>query len=177
MCGKFGPKKSKLFVLSKIWHTWHLEDADSYFNICFLNFELTIQFWPNLGEKSQICQFCLKIGTLGILRMWILIARLVFWILKPKSCQITGHHHGCSPCSKCEYLLYNKISVYMLIIAYMLNGCALRKSLYVVFILFQGFGWSKTFLIIRILIATIIPFTQRSFVDWFSFLLLATIKI
>ena len=82
---KFGPKKSKLFVLSKSWHTWYLEDADAYFNICFLNFELKIYFWPNLGQKSQICLFCLKIGTLGILRMRILIPRLVFWILKPKS--------------------------------------------------------------------------------------------
>ena len=53
----------------------------------------------------------------------------------------------------------------------------LCKSLYVVLILFQSFGWSKTFLIRKILIATIIPFIQHSFVDWFSFLLLATIKI
>ena len=53
----------------------------------------------------------------------------------------------------------------------------LCKSLYVVLILFQSFGWSKTFLIRKILIATIIPFIQHSFVDWFSFLLLATIKL
>ena len=71
--GKFGPKKSKLFVLSKSWHTWYLEDADSCFKICFLNFELKINFQSNLGQKSQICSFCLKIGTLGILRMRILI--------------------------------------------------------------------------------------------------------
>ena len=83
--GKFGPKKSKLSVLSKSWHTWYLENADSYFSIYFLNFKLKIHFWPNLGQKSEICQFYLKIGTLGILRMWILIPRLVSWILKPKS--------------------------------------------------------------------------------------------
>ena len=83
--GKFEPKKSKLFVLSKSWHIWYLEDADSYFNICFLNFGLKIHFWPNLGQKSQIYPFCLKIVTLGILRMRILIPRLVLWILKPKS--------------------------------------------------------------------------------------------
>ena len=83
--GKLGPKKSKLFALFKTWHTWYLEDADSYCNICFLNFELKIHFWSNLDQKSQICPFCLKIGTLGILRMRILIPRLVFWILKPKS--------------------------------------------------------------------------------------------
>ena len=65
----------------------------------------------------------------------------------------------------------------MLIIAYMLNGCPLCKSLYLVLILFQSFGWSKTFLIIKSLISTIIPFIQHSFDDWFSFLLLATIKI
>ena len=52
----------------------------------------------------------------------------------------------------------------------------LCKSLYVVLILFQSFGWSKTFLIRKILIATIIPFIQHSFVDWFSFLLLTTTK-
>ena len=83
--GKFGPKKSKLSVLSENWDTWYLEDADSYFNICFLNFKPKTVFWPNLGQKSQICPFCLKIGTLGILRMRILIWRLVFWILKPTS--------------------------------------------------------------------------------------------
>ena len=53
----------------------------------------------------------------------------------------------------------------------------LCKSLCVILILFQSFGWSKTFLIRKILIATIIPFIQHSFVDWFSFLLLATIKL
>ena len=42
--GKFGSKISRLFVLSKSWNTWYLEDADSYFNICFLNFELKIHF-------------------------------------------------------------------------------------------------------------------------------------
>ena len=50
-----------------------------------LNFELKIHFWANLGQESQICSFCLEIGTFGILRMRILIPRLDFWILKPKS--------------------------------------------------------------------------------------------
>ena len=76
LLGTFGPKKS--IVLPKGWHTWYLEYADSYFNICFLNFKLKIHFWANLGQKSQICQFCLTIGTLGILRMWILSPTLVF---------------------------------------------------------------------------------------------------
>ena len=37
---KFGPKKSKLFVLSENWHTWYLEDADTYSDISFLNFKI-----------------------------------------------------------------------------------------------------------------------------------------
>ena len=76
--GKFGPKKLKLFILPKSWLTWYLEDADSYVNICFFNFKRNTNFWPNLDQKSQICPFCLKIGTLGISRMHILTPRLVF---------------------------------------------------------------------------------------------------
>ena len=41
----------------------------------------------------------------------------------------------------------------------------LCKGLYGALILFQSFGWSKNFLIRKILIATIIPFIQHSFVD------------
>ena len=37
--GKFGTKKSKLFVLSENWHMEYLEDADSYCGISFLNFQ------------------------------------------------------------------------------------------------------------------------------------------
>ena len=37
--GKFGPKNSKLRVLSKKWYTWYLKDADFYSNISFLNFK------------------------------------------------------------------------------------------------------------------------------------------
>ena len=90
--GEFGPKKSKLSILSEKWHLRYVEDADSYSNISFLNFQtLThfwanwhteyledtdfysdisflnfqsfIHFWANLGRKSQSCSFCLKIGT------------------------------------------------------------------------------------------------------------------
>ena len=35
--GKFGPKNSKLSILSENWYTWYLKDADSYSNISFLN--------------------------------------------------------------------------------------------------------------------------------------------
>ena len=46
----------------------------------------------------------------------------------------------------------------------------LCKSLYVVFILFQTFGWSKALSIRKILIVTIIPFIQHSFFHWLSLL-------
>ena len=80
-----GQKKSKFSVLPESWHLWYLEDADSYFNICFLNFKPKTNFLWNLGQKSQICSFWMKIGTHGISRMQILIPKLVFWISKPKS--------------------------------------------------------------------------------------------
>ena len=83
--GKFRPKKSKLSVLPENWQSWYLEDGDSYFNITFLNFQPKTDFWANLGQKTQSCPFCLKIGTNDISRMWILILTLVFWISKPKS--------------------------------------------------------------------------------------------
>ena len=41
---KFGQKKSKLSVLSENWHTWYLEDDDSYFKNCFLDFKPKIDF-------------------------------------------------------------------------------------------------------------------------------------
>ena len=65
------------------WKYTTCKDGDSYFKICFLNFEVKIHFLANLDQKSQICSFCLEIGTLGILRMRILIPSLVFGILKP----------------------------------------------------------------------------------------------
>ena len=34
---KFGPKNSKLFILTENWSTWYIEDADSYFDNSFLN--------------------------------------------------------------------------------------------------------------------------------------------
>ena len=76
--GKFRPKKSELPVLHENWHTWYLEDVHSFPDISFLNFLPKVHFWANLD---------LKIGRHGILRVWILNPRLVFWILKPKSIQ------------------------------------------------------------------------------------------
>ena len=34
---KFGSKYSKLFILTKNWYTWYIEDADSYSDNIFLN--------------------------------------------------------------------------------------------------------------------------------------------
>ena len=76
--GKFGPKMSNLSVLSKNWHTCYLEDADSYSDISFLNFQPKTCIWVNLGQENQRCPFCLKIGKHGILRMLILIPTLIF---------------------------------------------------------------------------------------------------
>ena len=50
----------------------------------FWNSNPKIHFWENLGQKSQSCAFCLKIGTHGISRMLILIRTLVFWIFNSK---------------------------------------------------------------------------------------------
>ena len=36
---KFGPKKSELSILPENWHTWYLEDGDSYSEISFLTFK------------------------------------------------------------------------------------------------------------------------------------------
>ena len=83
--GKFGPKKSKLSVLTENWHTWYLGSADSDSGLGFLKFQLKIHFWANLGRKNQSCLFFLKIGTHGILTMLILISTLGFWISDPKS--------------------------------------------------------------------------------------------
>ena len=46
----------------------------------FWNFDPKIHFCENLGQKTQTCPFCLKIGAHGISRMLILISTLVFWI-------------------------------------------------------------------------------------------------
>ena len=49
----------KFFVLSKSWQTRYLEDAYSYFSICFLDFELKIHFRPDLCQK-KVSRFTLK---------------------------------------------------------------------------------------------------------------------
>ena len=78
--GKFGPKKSKLFVLPLNRHMGYLEDADSYWEISVLNFQPKIHFWANLGDY-----FCLKINTHSISRILIPVLMLVFSNFEPKS--------------------------------------------------------------------------------------------
>ena len=56
--GKIWAKKSKFSVLPENWYTWYLEDADSYFNICFLNFKPKTNFWAifwALPENWHTC--------------------------------------------------------------------------------------------------------------------------
>ena len=52
---KFGSKNSKLFILTENWHTWYIEDADSYSDNSFLNCLPLFHFCANLGWKSQSC--------------------------------------------------------------------------------------------------------------------------
>ena len=83
--GKFGPKKSKLSVLTENWYTWYIGSADSEFRLRFVKFRPQI---PSLGKfrsKNQSYPFFFKIGTHGILKMLILIPTLVFWISDPRS--------------------------------------------------------------------------------------------
>ena len=55
--GKFRLKRLKLPVLPGNWHSEYLENADSYSNVTFLNFQLSCHFWANLRSKSQNCLF------------------------------------------------------------------------------------------------------------------------
>ena len=53
--GKFWLKKSMLLVFLEIWHAWHLDDADSYPNISFLNCQPLNLFFGKFGlEKSKL---------------------------------------------------------------------------------------------------------------------------
>ena len=55
--GKFCLENSKLSVLPKNSHTRYLEDADSYSNISFLNFQPWVHFWEDLGPGIGIACF------------------------------------------------------------------------------------------------------------------------
>ena len=83
--GKFWAKKSKLSAFPENLRTQYLEDADSYSDISFLNFQPYFHFWVNLSQTIKSCPFCLKTGTKAISRMLILILTFVFWNSKSKS--------------------------------------------------------------------------------------------
>ena len=72
-------------ILTETWHTGYLGGVDSESALRFLKFWPKIYFWASLGQKSQSCLFCLKIGTHGNSRMLILIPALVFSIFNSKS--------------------------------------------------------------------------------------------
>ena len=79
-----GRKNQSCLFFLKI-DTWHLDDADSYSGISFLDFRPQIHFWQNLGQKSQSCPIWLKIGTQSVSTMLILIPTLFFSVSNPKS--------------------------------------------------------------------------------------------
>ena len=85
---KLGPKihlTKKLSTLTKNLHSFYLQDPDFKSRLLkgFLNFDPQISFRKNLGQKSQSCSFCLKIGTHYVSR--VQIPTLAFWISSPKS--------------------------------------------------------------------------------------------
>ena len=80
--GNFGPKKSKLSILPENWHTWYLEDADSYFNICLLNFKPKTNFWANFWALPDL--FYLKSNKGGfilfILFLFNTFHKIITWL-------------------------------------------------------------------------------------------------
>ena len=50
--GKFGLKKSKLFVLSRNWHTWYLGRADFESGVRFSKFRPQNPFLGEFGAKK-----------------------------------------------------------------------------------------------------------------------------
>ena len=87
---KFGPKNSKLFILTKNWHTWYIEDADSYSDNSFFELPTLNPFLGKFGlKKSKLFvlpeNWHTRTYTHSISKMLILISILVFFNLKPKS--------------------------------------------------------------------------------------------
>ena len=56
-------KNWKLSLLPENWHLWYIGGADSKSTLRFFKFRPKIHFWANLGQKSESCLFCMKIGT------------------------------------------------------------------------------------------------------------------
>ena len=51
--GKFGPKESKLYVLTQNWYTWNLGSADSDSGLRFLKFRPLNPFLGKFGPKKS----------------------------------------------------------------------------------------------------------------------------
>ena len=56
------PKNSKLFILTKNWHAWYIEDADSYSNLVFWITNPKSIFGQIWAEKVKIVQFDWKLA-------------------------------------------------------------------------------------------------------------------
>ena len=59
---KFGSKNSKLFILTKNWHTWYIEDADSYSDNSFLKCQPKSIFGQIWAEKVKAVCFVWKLA-------------------------------------------------------------------------------------------------------------------
>ena len=82
--GKFGSKKSKLSVLSKSWHTWYLEDPDSYLTSVFWISKPKSVFGQIYSEKVKLSIFA-ENGIQSIMSMLILIPIFVLSNFEPNS--------------------------------------------------------------------------------------------
>ena len=87
---KFGSKNSKLFILTKNWHTWYIRDADSYSDNIFFELPTLNPFLGKFGlKKSKLFvlpeNWHTRTYKHSILKMLILISILVFSNFKPKS--------------------------------------------------------------------------------------------
>ena len=50
---KFGSKNSKLFILTKNWHTWYIRDADFYSDNIFVELPTLNPFLDKFGLKKS----------------------------------------------------------------------------------------------------------------------------
>ena len=86
---KFEPKNSKLFILIENWHTWYIEDADSYSDNSFLNCQPKSIFGQIWAEKVKAVCFAWNLAHPHIHTQYLedvdFISILVLWNSKPKS--------------------------------------------------------------------------------------------
>ena len=87
---KFGSKNSKLFILTKNWHTWYIRDADSYSDNIFFELPTLNPFLGKFRLKKSMLfvlseNWHTRTYAHSISKMLILISILVFSNFKPKS--------------------------------------------------------------------------------------------